>query len=344
MSLGSGDEAVEHGNDADQRSTLVGRRELVALLGGAALAWPLGARAAERRRITILHSGYPRRTGIDRLYEALRERGYEDPRTADITLLGGEGNADRLKTLVSEIARERPDVTIAITSPAVRALKEANVTTPVVFAFVLDPVGLGVIASLARPAGNFTGITYSEAAIARKRLEILLDAVPDTRHIAVIWARGLPENAAMVKATQAAAETRNLAIFARDIAAMDDLAPAFDGAAASGATALVFLTDNLMFGHRKEIADFALSHRLPSIHSFSTEVADGGLLSYGPDLNESYQRAAALADRILRGASPAELPVEEPTRFDLAINMKTAKALGLPIPPTLLARADEVIE
>jgi putative tryptophan/tyrosine transport system substrate-binding protein len=320
------------------------RRDLIAMLGGAALAWPLDAGGQERRRIVILHSGFPRRTPIDRLYAALSERGYVEHQTAEIRLLGGEGDVDRLKTLVVEIMSRRPDVTIALTSPAVRALKDAGLTAPVVFAFVPDPVGQGIVASLAHPAGNFTGITYSETAIASKRLEVLLDAVPGTRQVAIIWGRGLPENAAMVKATQAAAQTRGLTIFSRGVGNVADLAVAFDRATASGATALVLLTDNLMFGRRKEIAELALSHHLPSIHAFSPEVGDGGLLSYGPDLEESYQRAAALADRILRGASPADLPVEEHTRFDLVINLKTAKAFGLAIPPTLLARADEVIE
>jgi putative ABC transport system substrate-binding protein len=235
-------------------------------------------------------------------------------------------------------------VIIALTSPAVLALKQAGVVMPVVFAFVTDPVGLGIVASLARPGGNFTGITYSEATLGGKRLELLLDAVPGTRRVAVIWSRSFSENSAIFNAIRQAAQARGVEVFSKEMEGAQDLAPAFEYAKGSGAQALVFITDNLMFGRRKEIAALALSHHLPSIHSFAPEVEDGGLMSYGPNLGENYRRTAALTDRILKGARPADLPVEEPTQFSLYINLKTAKALGLAIPPTLLATADEVIE
>jgi len=318
------------------------RRKFLTLAGCAAITgWPLYLRAAGQHRIVILHSGFPNRTPIDRLYNALNERGYS---AANIELLGGEGNPDRLKTLIARIVEQKPDVTIALTSPAARGLKQAGLSAPVVFVFVPDPVEQGIVASLARPGGNFTGITYSETAIGSKRLGIILDVVPGAQRVAVIWGGGFPENVSMAKAVETSAQTRNLLIFSREVSELHDLPSAFDEASAFGAAALVFLTDNLMFGHRKEVAALALSHHLPSIHAFSPEVKDGGLLSYGADLEESYQRAAALADRILRGSSPSDLPVEEPTRFDLAVNLKTAKALGLTIPPGVLAIADEVIE
>jgi putative tryptophan/tyrosine transport system substrate-binding protein len=218
------------------------------------------------------------------------------------------------------------------------------VTTPVVFAFVPDPVGQGLVASLAHPGGNFTGITYSDPTLGGKRLDLLLDALPGMQRVAVIWGRGLSEAGAIVDAIRLAAQARGVAVFSRELAGVEDLLPAVAEAEASGAQALVVISDNVMFGHRKEIAELALSHHLPSMHSFSPEVEDGGLMSYGPELEESYRRAAALADRILRGRSPADLPVEEPTRFAFVINLKTANALGLTLPPALLARADEVIE
>jgi putative ABC transport system substrate-binding protein len=233
---------------------------------------------------------------------------------------------------------------ISITSPAATALKRAGVGTPVVFAFVTDPVGLGIVKSLAHPGGNFTGITYSEATMGGKRLELLLDAVPGTRRVAVIWSRAFSENTAIVETIRQAAQTRGVEVLSKELEGAEDLARAFGDAQKSGAQALIFITDNLMFGRRKEIAALALSHHLPSIHSFPPEVEDGGLMSYGPDQRENYQRAATLADRILKGASPADIPVEEPTRFAMHVNLKTAKALGLTIPPSLLARADEVIE
>jgi putative tryptophan/tyrosine transport system substrate-binding protein len=320
---------------------MIDRRSLVAGLLLAHLAMPAWA---ELRRISILHSGFPNRTPIHNLIEALRALGYEDGHTAKIEVLGGEGDAMRLESLVARLASEKPDVIIALTSPAVRALKQAGVATPVVFAFVTDPVGLGIVESLAHPGGNFTGVTYSGAALGGKRLELLLEALPGTRRVAVIWSRSFAENATIFDAIRQAAHVVGVEIFSAELNGAQDLSPAFDRVEQSGAQALIFLTDNLMFGHRKDVADLALKHHLPSIHSFPPEVADGGLMSYGPDQGENYRRAAALADRILKGASPAELPVEEPTRFALYINLKTAKALALTLPPTLLARADEVIE
>jgi putative ABC transport system substrate-binding protein len=320
------------------------RREFIALLGSTAAVWARAARAEKLYHIVILHSGFPRRTPIDHLFDALSERGYEDGRTAKIELLGGEGDADRLKALIAGIVSEKPDVTIAVTSPAALGLKQAHLPRPVVFAFVSDPVGQGIVASLAHPGGNFTGISYSETKIGSKRLEFLLGAVPTAQRVAIIWGSGFPENAAMATAVEAAAQVRSLPALSRKVTQLNDLTPAFEDAARFGATALIFLTDNLLFGHRKEISELALSHHLPSIHSFPPEVRDGALMSYGPDVEEEYQRAAALADRILKGASPADLPVEEPTRFNLVINIKTAKAFGLSVSPTLLAIADEVIE
>ncbi len=296
------------------------------------------------QQISILHSGFPNRTPIHVLIEALRALGYEDGKTAKIEVLGGEGDAKRLATLVDGLASKKPDVIIAITSPAALALKRTGIVTPVVFAFVTDPIGLGIIKSLAQPGGNFTGVTYSEAVMGGKRLELLLDALPGTQHVAVIWSRAFLENVAILQAIRQVAQARGVEVISRELAGAEDLAPAFDDVKASGAQALIFITDNLMFGRRKEIAALALSHHLPSIHSFPPEVKDGGLMSYGPNETENYQLAASLTDRILRGARPADLPVEEPTRFSFHINLKTAKALGITIAPTILIRADEVIE
>jgi putative ABC transport system substrate-binding protein len=317
------------------------RRDLIAGLLLTPLARPASAAV---KQISILHSGFPNRTPIHLLIEALQALGYENDRTAAIEVLGGEGDADRLKTLVAELAIKKPDVIIAITSPAALALKQARVATPVVFAFVTDPIRLGLVTSLARPGGNFTGVTYSEATLGGKRLELLLQALPGTRRVAVIWSRQFSENAAIFDAIRQAAQSRGVEVFSRELEGVQDLAPAFDNVKDLGAQALIFLTDNQMFGRRKEIAALALSHHLPSIHSFPTEVEDGGLMSYGPDLPENYRRAAALADRILKGERPADLPVEEPTHFSLYINLKTAKALEVTIPPTLIVSADQVIE
>jgi putative ABC transport system substrate-binding protein len=323
----------------------------VLLFGGAAIAWPFAvplatiAHAQKRPRISILHSGFPNRTPIHLLVEALRALGYEDGSTATIELLGGEGNADRLNALIAHLAAQRPDVIIAITSPAVLGLKQAALPTPVVFAFVSEPVGLGIVESAVHPGGNFTGITYSEAPLGGKQLELLVDALPGTKRVAVLWSPTHPETAAFLDNIRRSGLARGIEIYARELReALEDLPAAFADARREGAQAVIFMGSNLMFGHRKEIAELEIANHLPSIHSFVPEVVDGSLMSYGPEMGESYRRAAAPADHILKGARPADLPVEDPTRFTLAVNMKTAKALGLALPPAILDLADEVIE
>jgi len=322
------------------------RRDLLTLVLGAATTGPLvrSAGAQERPRISILHSGFPKLTPIDLLFDALRALGYENDRTARIDLLGAEGDPERLDALIARLSAERPDVIIAVTSPAALGLKRAGVATPVVFMFVSDPVALGVVDSLAHPGANFTGLTFSDAALGGKRLELLADALPGMERVAVLWSRSFLENDALFKAVRASASARRIEIFSRELAGPEDLPRAFEDARLNGAQAVVFITDNLLFGYRKEVAKQALANRLPSMHTYPPEVRDGGFMSFGPDLRESYRRAAALVDKILKGAHPADIPVEEPTRFTLLINMKTAKALGLEVPSSLLARADEVIE
>ena len=309
------------------------------------LAAPLAtiAHAQKRPRISILHSGFPNRTPIHLLLEALGALGYEDGSTATIELLGGEGNADRLNALVAHLAAERPDVIIAITSPAVLGLKQAALPTPVVFAFLSEPVALGIVESAAHPGGNFTGITYSEASLGGKRLELLVDALPGTRRVGVLWSPH-PEAAVFLENVRRSGLARGIEIFSRELRDLEDLPTAFGDARRDGAQAVIFMGSNLTFGYRKEIAELEIANHLPSIHSFAVEVADGSLMSYGPDMAESYRRAAALADRILKGARPADLPVEDPTRFTLAVNLKTAKALGIALPQLILAQADELIE
>ncbi|TMJ79278.1 MAG: hypothetical protein E6G79_21510 [Alphaproteobacteria bacterium] len=304
---------------------------------GVAMALPLAAEAQQRQRISILHSGYPRRTAIKLLFDALGKLGYDE---AQIDLLGGEGDSSRLTALVDQLALRKPDVIIAITSPAVVALKNAKLNIPVVFAFVPDPVELGIVESLARPGGHFTGVTYSEAGLGGKRLELLIDAIAGMTRTAVFWSSSFPGHDTALESIRTSASARGIEIFSRPLGGVDDLSPAFDDVLRAKAQAAVFMSDNTMFGHRKQVADLALAH----IHSCPPEARDGGQMSYGPSNDENYKRAAALTDRILRGARPSDLPVEQPTRFELVVNLKTAKALGLTLPPTLLARADEVIE
>jgi ABC-type uncharacterized transport system substrate-binding protein len=318
------------------------RREFMAGLFAASV--PAMAAAQARPRITIVHGGFPRRTSINLLFEALGKLGYEDGRSAAIEMLGAEGDPDRLKALVAQLPEQKPDVIIAITTPAVLAIKAAALTTPVVFAFVPDPVGQGIVESLARPGGNFTGVTYSEVGLGGKRLELLTDAIAGMTTVAALWSPSFPGNAAAVESIRRSASTRRIEVFSRELKGLADLESAFDDAKRAKAQAAIFSTDNLLFGYRKEVADIALARHLPTIHAFPAEVQDGGLMSYGPSNAENFRRAAALADRIIKGARPADLPVEQPTKFELVVNLKTAKALGLAIPESFLLRADQVIE
>jgi putative ABC transport system substrate-binding protein len=317
------------------------RKFLVGLLAGLITT---GARAQQRVRISILHSGFPNRTPIHQLFEALSKLGLEHGRTATIDLLGGEGDPKKLGALVEQIRVQKPDVVIAITSPAVVALKEARLTIPVVFAFVPDPVGLGIVESLAQPGGNFTGVTYSESGLGGKRLEMLLEAVTGTTKVAVFWNPSFPGHADALENTRTSALARGIEVYSRELKGIEDLESAFDDAVRAKAQAAVFMADNVMFGNRKRVAELALRQRLPTIHSFPSEVEDGGLMFYGPSNGENYRRAAALTERILKGKRPAELPVERPTKFELIINLKTAKAFGLTISEAFLLRADQVIE
>jgi putative tryptophan/tyrosine transport system substrate-binding protein len=211
------------------------RRDFIAVTAGSAVAWPLAARAQRLRRISILHSGFPARTPIDVLLSALRSLGYEDGRTAAVEVLGGEGDPDRLNTLVAKLVAQSPDVIIALTEPAVLALKQVGITSPVVFAFVSDPIGLGIVKSLARPGANFTGMTYSDAVLGGKRLELLLDALPATQRVGVIWSRSMAGNRALFDAINEGARARGVGIFSRELHGADDLSPAFDDAKSWGA-------------------------------------------------------------------------------------------------------------
>jgi ABC-type uncharacterized transport system substrate-binding protein len=325
------------------------RREFIHMFGSATaaalfIANPIFAWAEGRPHISILHSGFPNRAPLQYLFAELRALGYEEGRTAEIELLGAEGNEEHLRMLVEHLGAEKPTVIIAITSPAALAIKRAGLVTPVVFQSVADPVGLGIVESLARPGGNFTGVAYSEAELGGKRLELLVDAIPSAKRVAVIWSASLLENAAMLDDIRRSALRLNVEVYPRELAGVDDLAPAFDDAVRAGAQCLIFMTDNALFGRRKQVAELALAHHLPSIHSFPPEVQDGGLMSFGPSLAEMYRRTAALVDQIIKGARPSDLPVEEPTRFTLIVNTRTAKALDVMLPPMIMIRADEVIE
>ena len=326
------------------------RREFIAGLGSAA-AWPVAVRAEQgerMRRIAVLMANAeddPFGTSlIKALAQALEQLGWIRGRDVEIDTRWTGANADRIQIFAAELVSLRPDVILANATPLTAALQRETNSIPIIFLTPSDPIGSGFVASLARPGGNITGVSFSDAALGGKRLELITDALPEARRIAVIWSRSFASNTALIDAIKEAARAGGVEIIPREFHGVDDLPSAFDDAKASGAQAAIFMTDNVMFGRRKEVADLALARRLPSIHSFAPEAKDGAFMSFGPDLDESYRRTAALADAILRGRRPADLPVEEPTRFTLALNLKTAAALGIIVPPSILVGANRVIE
>jgi putative tryptophan/tyrosine transport system substrate-binding protein len=321
------------------------RRQFITLLG-AAVAWPLAARAQQAKMPTIgfLGSGTPtsQRTWVAAFVQRLRELGWIEGRTVVIDYRWAEGRTERYAEIAAEFVRLKVDVIVTV-GGAVAAAKQATATIPIVFAAAGDPVGSGMVASLAQPGGNVTGLSAQSTDLAGKRLEILREIFPDVRRLAII---GNVEYAATVLEmgeAQAAARTLGLEVVRSEIRRAEDIAPAFE-ALKGAAQALFVCPDATINANHARINILALGARLPTMHGLREIVEAGGLMSYGPNYPDLYRRAADYVDKVLRGAKPADLPVEQPTKFDLVINLVTARALGLTIPPTLLIRADEVIE
>ena len=325
--------------------TDVRRREFITLLGGAA-AWPVAARAQQPKvwRVGCLYpSSASDVMGVATL-EAFRlkllELGYVEGRNLIIDLRRAEGDYSRLPALAAELVALRPDVIFASATPAVSAAQRATSSIPIVMGPTADPIGSGFVKSLAKPAGNITGISLMSADVSAKSLEFLTVILPRARRIAVLRSAN-PVHAVLINEIGAAAGMLGLSIFPVMAATSSDLDEAFESMAKEGYDGLVVLADPRL---TTRIPELAAKARLPAIYQFGQFAKFGGLLGYGPNLPELFRRAAVYADRIFKGATPADLPVEQPTKFELVINLKTAKALGLEIPPTLLARADEVIE
>ncbi len=324
------------------------RRAFAAFLGGAALGWPFAALAQQSgklARIGLLISeplaGQAAR--VETLRAALRERGYVEGRDIAFELRSAEGNYERLPELAAELARLKVDVMVSFGSKATVAAHGATQTVPIVVPLIGDPVGLGLVGSLSRPGGNITGIAVLSPQIGAKRLELLKETVPRLRRVALLQN---PANASydlMLKAYHATGDPLKLELRPFEARAPKDFANAFSSMAKARMEAVVVSVDTLFRANLAEIAALAAKHRLPT--SGAPEFADAGcLIGYGAVDAEMYRRSAYFVDRILKGAKPADLPVEQPTRFELVINLKTAKALGLRIPQTVLLRADKVIE
>ena len=327
------------------------RRAFITLLGGAAFlpsyVRPLAARAQQAGKLPTIGflgaatpSSWSQWTAA--FVQRLRELGWIEGRTVAIEYRWAEGRIERYAEISAEFVRLKVDV-IVTSGGAVLAAKQSTSVIPIVFALATDPVGLGFIASLARPGGNVTGLSSQSTDTAGKRLELLRELVPGLRRLAIMANIGYPGAVLEMGEVHAAARTLGLEIITLEIRRADDIARAFE-TLKSRAEALFVLADPLINTNQARINALAVDARLPTMSGFRDYVETGGLMSYGPNYPDLFRRAADYVDRILHGAKPGDIPVAQPTKFDLVINLKTAKALGLEIPPTLLARADEVIE
>jgi putative ABC transport system substrate-binding protein len=276
--------------------------------------------------------------------EELRRRGYTEGQNLVLELRSVEGSLGRISEVVSELLRLKVDVIVATSTPAIEAAQRATRTVPIVMFGVGDPVATGFVASLARPGGNITGLSQMSPELSAKRLALVKEVIPGVSRIAVLSNPANPSNAPQIRDTQAAARALAVELQWLEVRGPPDLERAFDAATRGHAGALVTLDDLFIFTQRMRIVSLAAKSRLPGMYGWSTFAEAGGLMSYGPDFRDMYRRAAVFVDKILRGARPADLPVEQPTKFELVINLGTARTLGLMIPSSLRLRADQLIE
>jgi ABC-type uncharacterized transport system substrate-binding protein len=330
----------------------VKRREFISLLGGAA-GWPLAARAQQPERmrrigfIQVVAENDPEaQARITAFQQGLAALDWVEGRNIRIIYrFAAAGDAARIQTHVAELVSSAPDLIVAGGTPVIAALKQATSTIPIVFAIVNDPVGQGFITSLARPGGNITGFTFIEFEMVGKWLELLKEMAPAVRRAALIFNPETgPFYPVFLRQFGAVPASIGTELAAAPVHSRADLEATIATLTRESDGGLIVAADAFNAAHRPLIMQWVERHRLPSIYYLRQAVVEGGLMSYGPDLADIVRRSASYVDRILRGANPADLPVQQPTKFELAINLKTAKALGLTVPPTLIARADEVIE
>ena len=322
------------------------RRAFLGTLAGGLLAEPLAAeaqQAANVARIGWLGFGV-RSARPEDFLQGLRELGYVEGRNVVIEYRSAEGKLEQLPTLAAELVSLKVDVIVAQSTAAALAAKQATQAIPIVFGAVSDPVGTGLVASLAHPGGNITGLAVLNAELSAKRFEVLKEVVPGLARAAVLWNAANPANALAWRETEGAAHALGVALASREVREPKDFAGAFAALARERPDALLVLQDALTLQTRKEIIEFTLRERLPGMFVGKEWAQEGGLMSYGDRLPDRYRRAAQIVDRILKGEKPADIPVDQPTNFELVVNLRTATAIGLTIPETFLTRADEVIE
>jgi putative ABC transport system substrate-binding protein len=324
------------------------RREFITLLGGAVAGWPLSTRAQQPTKLPIIAYLSPTSAPTVSQWTAalvrrLHELGWLEGSTVEIQYRWAEGHAERWSEFAAELVRLKVSIIVTYATPLTIAAKRATSVIPIVFAASGDPVGSGLVASLAQPGGNVTGLSIQAVDAVSKRVELLRDVVPNLRRLAVLANESNPVVRREAEEVQAAAHALGVEVAPLDVRRADDIAPAF--AALDGRAEALYVTgDPLFLNNKLTVSALALKARLPDMHILREEVVAGGLLSYGASFPDLFRRAAELVDKILRGTKPADIPVEQPTKFDLVINLKTAKALGLTVPHNLLVLADEVIE
>jgi putative ABC transport system substrate-binding protein len=325
------------------------RRAFLTTIGSGLLAAPLAGEAqqgARTWRVGFLSGGGRPPDGAPPLplRQALQKLGYVEQQNVIYLSRWANAKQDRLPGLAAELVGLKADVIVTVGGPSTAAAKQASPSVPVVMALVGDADGLGLIDSLARPGGNVTGVTDQSVELSAKRLEIITEAVPRAAHIAVLWNADDRGMMLRYREVEKAAHTLHVTVQPLGVREPDDFDTAFSAMTANRPDALIMVTDALTLLNRKRVIDFALVHRIPAMYEASLLVHDGGLMSYGANQDDNFRRAASYVDRLFKGASPSTLPVERPGRYYLTINLKTAKALSLTIPPSLLQRADQVIE
>ena len=323
------------------------RRAFIAGMAAGLLAAPLAAEAQQAGRVyRIGYLSYSSSASNPHLIEAfrqgLRELGWVEGQNITIDSRFAEGRSDAVSDLAAELVRLKVDIIVVTSTPATAAAKNATKTIPVVIASAGDPVGLGLIANLARPGGNITGMTHVDTS--GKALELLKEIVPKVRHVALLWNPANPSHARAMESVKLTARSLGVQLQLLEAREPNQFDGAFAAMSKERAGALLVLTDSVFQRDRARLAGLAAKNRLPAMYERSEYVKAGGLISYGLNLSALFRQSATFVDKILRGAKPAGLPVQQPTKFELTINLKTAKALGLTIPPSVLARADEVIQ
>jgi putative ABC transport system substrate-binding protein len=328
------------------------RREFIRLLGGAAASWPLAAGAQQPsstvRRIGFLSPGVARTMAVRGLVEAfrqgLKEYGWVEGQNISVEYRFAEGKEEALPGIAAALVQSRLDVIVADGTAAIQAAKNVTQTVPIVMAVSNDPVGTGLVASLNRPGGNITGLSILTGELVSKWLQLLTEIVPGLARVAVLSNPLNPSSAPLLEQTKAAAQSLGVEIHVAEVQGPDRFESAFAAIKAARAGALIVLPDGMLYSQHPRIVTFSAASHLPALFGQKEVVEAGGLIAYGPNIPASFRRSAAYVDKILQGAKPADLPVEQPTIFELVVNLETARAIGLTVPASILLRADEVIE